>query len=228
MDYSVIEESLLFKGIDRNEIKAMMNCLAPEVEIYQKNDFIALEGHTLRGVGLVLSGQVVILKESYSGSGLVLRKINKGDIFGEVAVFSQKEKWPASVQASKNSKIVFFRGEKIKGECPYLCPRHSKLIKNLLFLISDRAASLNKKMDYLSIKSMRGKISAYLFDEYKKNQTDSFDIKFNRKEMSEYLNVSRPSMSRELGRMRDEGVIDFHKSSFKILDLTALKAMALN
>src|SRR6056297_2748197 len=213
MEFSVIEKSLLFKGIDSYEIKAMMKCLDPEVETYHKNDFVAIEGHELKGIGLVLTGQVVILKESYKGNGLVLRKINEGDIFGEVAVFSEKKKWPASIQANTNCKIAFFRGQKMKGECPYLCPRHSKLIKNLLYLISSRAAGLNKKLDYLSIKSMRGKISAYLFDEYKNNQTKSFRIKFNRKEMSEYLNVSRPSMSRELGKMRDEGIIDFHKSS---------------
>ncbi|MFP4457023.1 MAG: Crp/Fnr family transcriptional regulator [Clostridia bacterium] len=228
MNYSIIEESELFKGIDSNEIKAMMKCLEPQVEFFHKNDFIVLEGHDLAGIGLVLSGQVVILKESYSGDGLVLRKINKGNIFGEVAVFSNIDKWPASVQATKDTEVVFFRKEKIKGQCPYLCPRHSKLIKNLLYLISIRAAYLNKKMDYLSIKSMRGKIAAYLWDEYKKNEALSFRIKFNRKEMADYLNVSRPSMSRELGRMKEEKVIDFHKSSFKILDITALKSMAMN
>lgn len=228
MDYSKIEKSELFSGIDGNEIRAMMKCLDPVVESYHKNDFVVLEGHKLAGIGLVLSGQVVILKESYSGNGMVLRKISGGNIFGEVAVFSEKDKWPASVQATKNSEVVFFKKDKIRGNCPYLCPRHSKLIKNLLYIISSRAAYLNKKLDYLSIKSMRGKLAAYLWDKYKQNDTLSFRIKFNRKEMADYLNVSRPSMSRELGRMKDEKVIDFHKSSFKILDITALKSMAMN
>jgi hypothetical protein len=33
-------------------------------------------------------------------------------------------------------------------------------------------------------------------------------------------------MSREIGKMKAEGVIDFYLSSFKILDLEALKTMS--
>jgi hypothetical protein len=32
-------------------------------------------------------------------------------------------------------------------------------------------------------------------------------------------------MSRELGRMKDEGVIDFYRSSFVVKDVEALKLM---
>ncbi len=218
----------LFEGIDSNEISAMMKCLDPRVEHFKKNDFIVVAGNELTGVGIVLNGEITILKESYSGDGMVLRKLRKCEVFGEVAVFAGKKKWPASVQASKDCEIAFLKSAKIKGECPYLCPRHSQFIKNLLGLISKRAAFLNKKMDYLSIKSMRGKLAAFLWDEYRERETLSFELRLNRQEMADYLNVSRPSMSRELGRMRDEGVIEFHKSFFEILDETALKSMALN
>ena len=47
----------------------------------------------------------------------------------------------------------------------------------------------------------------------------------NREALADYLNVSRPSMSRELGRMKDEGVIDFYRSSFVVKDVEALKLM---
>jgi DNA-binding transcriptional regulator LsrR (DeoR family) len=45
----------------------------------------------------------------------------------------------------------------------------------------------------------------------------------NRQQLADFLNVSRPSMSRELSRMRDEGIIDFHLSAVRILDIERLK-----
>jgi cAMP-binding proteins - catabolite gene activator and regulatory subunit of cAMP-dependent protein kinases len=96
----------------------------------------------------------------------------------------------------------------------------------MLKLISDKTLMLNKQVEYLSMKSMRGKISSFLIEQYKKTGYTTFILPMMRNELADFLNVSRPSMSREMGRMRDEGVIDFHKSSIRIKDIAALKQMA--
>ena len=84
---------------------------------------------------------------------------------------------------------------------------------------------LNKKIEYLSIKSIRGKISMFILEQHKKTNKLIFTIEMNRNDLADYLNVSRPSMSREMCKMRDEGVIEFHLSTIKIKDLDALKTM---
>ena len=75
---------------------------------------------------------------------------------------------------------------------------------------------------------MRGKISKYLYDQSKINSSKSFTIPLNRNEMADYLNVSRPSMSRELGRMSKENIISFSKNNFKILAYELLKESIYN
>ena len=70
---------------------------------------------------------------------------------------------------------------------------------------------------------MRGKISAFLLEQYEKQGSATFILPLKRNEMAEFLNVARPSLSREMCRMRDEGLIDFHQSTIKIKDLEALK-----
>ena len=85
---------------------------------------------------------------------------------------------------------------------------------------------LNKKIEYLTIKSMRGKISTYLLEQYKRTGDKNIILPLNRNELSDFLNVSRPSMSREMSKMRDEGVIDFHLTAFRILNLEAVKIMS--
>ncbi|HZK00338.1 MAG TPA: helix-turn-helix domain-containing protein, partial [Tissierellaceae bacterium] len=99
------------------------------------------------------------------------------------------------------------------------------LIMNMLKIISQKALMLNRKMDYLSIRSIRGKVSYLLLQEYKKMNKPMFLLPLNRNELADFLNIPRPSLSREMCRMRDEGVIDFHRSSIRINDIDRLRTM---
>ncbi|MDI3535450.1 MAG: family transcriptional regulator, dissimilatory nitrate respiration regulator [Thermosediminibacterales bacterium] len=151
--------------------------------------------------------------------------LKPGDMFGEMVAFSSQFQWPSTIQAQESCKAFFLGREKIVGECKKMCPWHRMLIQNMLRIISERALILNKKIEYLSIKSLRGKISAYLLEQYKNARNTTFTLPLNRNELAEFLNVSRPSMSREICRMRDEGIIDFHLSTVRIIDVEALKNM---
>jgi CRP-like cAMP-binding protein len=95
----------------------------------------------------------------------------------------------------------------------------------MLGIVSDKALLLNRKVEYLTLKSLREKIAAYLLEQSKKTGTTTFMLPFTRHELADYLNVARPSLSRELGRMKAEGLIDFHGASVKITAVEALKRM---
>ena len=149
-----------------------------------------------------------------------------GDVFGEIVAFSSQSNWPVTVEAQQQCKALFISRERIVGECRQMCPWHRKLIENMLMIVSERAIALSRKVEYLSIKSIRGKISTYLLEQYKKAGKAIFMLPMNRNEMADFLNVSRPSLSREMCKMRDEGIIDFHRASILVKDVRALIRMA--
>jgi CRP-like cAMP-binding protein len=82
---------------------------------------------------------------------------------------------------------------------------------------------LDKKIEYFAIKSVTGKICAYLYDQYKLNGGPLFDIPFDRNELADFLNVSRPTLSRELAKLKEQGIIDYYLNSFKVLDIEKLE-----
>ena len=45
---------------------------------------------------------------------------------------------------------------------------------------------------------------------------ESFTLPLSREDMAAYLGTNRSALSRELGKMRDEGIIEFERNSFKI------------
>lgn len=219
-------ESPLFRGVTGDELPALLDCLQPRVMSYHKGEHITTAGVNLKGIGVVLAGKAAALKESTDGNRVVMTVLNPGDLFGEIAAFAEMPRWPASVQAQDDTAVLFIPQDKIVGSCVENCPRHRLLISNMLRIVSERALMLNKKVSYLMIKSMRGRISAFLLDHYRKVGQATFTLPLNRSEMADFLNVSRPSMSREISRMKREGLIDYHLNSFRILDLGALQGSA--
>ena len=87
---------------------------------------------------------------------------------------------------------------------------------------------LNKKLKNLSYETLRQKITSFLLEIYHINKKALFQVNSSRKEMAEALGVPRPSLSRELINMKKDGLIDFHKNTFKILDLEAMEDILMN
>jgi CRP-like cAMP-binding protein len=222
----ILSSSSLFQGISADSLEIMLDCLKPKINHYDKNSYIVVEGETYTGVGILLTGEASIIKESASGSRIIMTVIGAGDLFGEMIAFSTKRHWPASVFAQTACSIMILSPEKIIGDCTNACANYKLLIKNMLTILSTKALILNQRVEYLSIKNMREKISVYLLEQQKINQKSTFTLPLKRNELADFLNVSRTALSRELGRMRDEGIIDFYRASVKINNIAMLKKAA--
>jgi len=216
----------LFANIETNELNRMLTCLCPNPLSYKKGEFVALAGDEFTGVGIIVEGEVFVTKENAAGDKIILAKLGEGNIFGEMIAFSDKEQWLATVIAATDCTIYFLSPDKILGNCFKMCIGHSMLIENMVRIVSNRALLLNKQVEYLALKSIRAKISTYLLEQYKTAGESIFNIPLKRKELAAFLNVSRTSLSREIAKMKVEGVIDFYRSTFKILDINALKKSA--
>jgi CRP-like cAMP-binding protein len=96
----------------------------------------------------------------------------------------------------------------------------------MLTILSDKIVMLNKKMSILNAESLKGRIAVYLLSLQQSSKRMVFDLPMNRQELAEFLNVKRPSLSRELSNMQRDGIIDVYRSSVKILDMERLRELA--
>ena len=212
----------LFQGSETHEVEGLVLCLNPIIRKYIKSELVTLEGHSISSIGLVLEGTLMITRDIIDGSRIVMKKVGPGEMFGEIAAFSDSKIWPATVIAQEDAVVMFMPSDKIVGICPTGCIGHKKLMSNMLRIISNKAIQLNEKIGYLSVKSIREKIAKYLIDQYRIQQQKTLYLNMNRNEMAEYLNVTRPSLSREMASMKEEGLIDYYRSSVKLLDIPKL------
>lgn len=217
----------LFKNIERDELIRMLTCLQSRIVTYRQKELVTLEKSCFSDIGIILDGEVAVIKENFAGDRIFMSKLTAGDIFGEITVFSNGEPL-ATIEPVVDTTILFLPSSRIVGICPNVCTGHTMLIRNMLEIISRKAVDLNRKVEILSLKSIRAKISTYLLEQYQQCGKRTFTIPLKRHELAEFLNVPRPSLSRELKNMKEEGLIDFYRNSFRIMDIEALKKSLAN
>lgn len=213
---SFLKKTKLFSGVGEEDIASMLNCLNASVRQYSKNEYAFRQGGYIRSLMLLLEGRLYIQKEDYWGNLSILNEISPGEMFGEAYIAPDSGTLMNDVVAAEDSTVLLFDIERILSVCPSACPFHTQLVKNLFYAISDKNRGLVHKIDYMSQRSTREKLLSYLSDEARKQNSRSFTIPFNRQQLADFLSVDRSAMSNELCKMRDEGLLAFHKNEFTI------------
>jgi len=214
---NILAKTDLFRGMSNMDITHILGCLESRKHIYQKGHYIFMEGETKPKVGIVLSGKVQIVKETKNGDLILINQMKSGDVFGLSHVCAQVEKLPISILAVDSSEILFIEFNQLVQTCHNACQFHVEMIKNALWILAQKNLFLDTKMYYISHKTIKERLTAYLEDQEISMDSSEFEIPFNREQLAEFLCVDRSALSRELGNMKDEGLIDYKKNWFKIL-----------
>ena len=207
----------LLAGVDPSELQSLLSCLGARTRVYAKGEIVFYEGDPAQYVGLVLSGSVQIVKEDYFGNRSILALASMGELFAE-AFSCAGAKLEVSVIAAEYSEIMLIEYQKIITTCPTSCLFHTRLIRNMTGILAQKNIQLSRKIEHISKKTTREKLLSYLNERAKTANNNRFAIPFDRQELADYLGVERSAMSAELGRMREEGLLDFKKNMFELFD----------
>lgn len=210
-------QSPLFAGIDAADFEGMLGCIGYHVKTYQKGEIIALEEENINHVGVVMEGSVDMLKEDIWGNRTMLVRTYPQDIFGETFACGEDSLSVVTFAAAENCRVLFLSFCRVMHTCTHACQFHQTLIENMVRLIARKNRELMRKVEVVSKKTLREKILAYLSVQSQSQGSRRFELPLGRVEWAEYLNADRSALTRELAKMKDEGIIDYHKNSFEIL-----------
>ena len=211
----IIAASSLFRGIEREDIGAMLRCLDARIRRFEKGETVIAAGGCVTEIGLVLSGSVLLSKLDYRGNVLLLDKPGEGAVFGESLACLGGVNRSLEVTAAEGTEILFLDVSRVVKTCSSACSFHQRIIENLLMDIAGKNQRLNLKMEHLSKRTTKEKLLSYLSSHCGEDETEWFTIPLNRQQLADYLCVDRSAMSWELCRMRDEGLLEFHKNRFR-------------
>jgi CRP-like cAMP-binding protein len=211
----VLSHCPLFAGIEPSQIPSVIQHLHGKTVNVPKGNPVLLEGEPCRFLGIVLSGAVQVVNDDYYGNQSVLAVLHTGELFAEVFSFADLETIPVSVFAQKDSLILLLDCNRILNP-PSNCNQtfQHQIIHNLLRIMARKNLALTQKIQYMSKKTTKEKLMAFLLDQAKQHDSSDFSIPYDRQTLANYLGVERSAMSAEIGKLKKEGIIDTKGSWF--------------
>ena len=210
----VIRSSTLFSGISEEEVTAMLSCLNAEERSFPKEAFVLRAGDTAGSIGLVLSGSVLVIQEDIWGNRNILSKAGPGQTFAAAFACAPGSVLNVSVVAETPVTALFLDVKRILTVCPSACAHHSRIIRNLLGELAEKNLRFGEKLTHMGQRTTRSKLMSYLSAEAQRRGAVEFDIPFSRQQLADFLAIERSGLSLELGKMKQDGLLDFHKSHF--------------
>ena len=195
----------------------MLGCIGYHIRSYSKGEIIAFEAEIIDHVGVVLKGKVDMLKEDLWGNRTMLVRVGRNEVFGETFACGEDALSTVTFAAAEDTQVLFLSFCRVMHTCTHACVFHQTLIENMVRIIARKNRELMRKVEVVSKKSLREKILAYLSIQAQQQNGKIFDIPLGRMELAEYLCADRSALTRELAKMREEGIIDYHRNTFKIL-----------
>lgn len=214
-----LSRSNLFAGISLENIdRAIKNWAS--VKSYKKGQFIFTKGEKPEYMFILLKGSLTVFSDDINGKRELLAFFKEaGVLFAEVYLYLKKQTYHFSAVAEEDVKLLvisrdFFKNAMDDKEIG------NQIMENYLNILSEKLYFFNEKIRILSAFSLRQKLARYILGHSDKL---SFELDFNREDLADYLGTTRPSVSRELNKMQEEGLLEINRSKVKILKLEELK-----
>ena len=209
--------SALFEGICYEDRRAMLGCIGYHIGTFRKGDIINFEDEKIKHVGIVVEGSVDMIKEDIWGNKTMLVRSRKDDVFAETFACGSDNLSTVTFQVSEDATILFLPFNRVMHNCTMACQFHHQLIENMVHVIANKNRDLMRKVEVVSKRTTREKLLSFLSIQAQLQQTRYFEIPLGRVELAEYLCVDRSAMTRELSKMKEEGLIDYDKNCFRLL-----------
>jgi len=214
----------LFAGLNKLEIKAIIEQTNYNLYYYKKNEYVFRADQMGFYIGIIIQGSIQVQKIVISGKVINILSKNKGEVFGGSAIFAPKILPNVNILATESCKILLIPKQSVFD---ILC-KNSIIAYNILSLSANSISLLNQRIELLSFSSIQNKIAFSLLYDMQLCKPDVIHLPFSKKSWAEYLNVSRPSLCRELKRLCSDGVIDIENRTIKITNREKLNLLLMN
>ena len=218
----VLAEKTLFQGLTRDEIRAFIFYSKPlYVKLYE-GQRLRLENEYSRMVGLVVSGLTHIYTVGYEGNRTLVRSMEEGDVGGLLYTMLDYQNFVLELVAYRDASVIMIEVDAIYDTEGMVVSAQQKILVNMIKSQRRTFFELTEHLAILSRRTVRDKILRFLRYYAQITGGTEFTLPFSREGLADYLAVDRASLSRSLSMLRDEGVIAFHRSDFRILDADKL------
>ncbi|KZL91531.1 Crp/Fnr family transcriptional regulator [Clostridium magnum] len=211
----MISNISLFKSFAKEELIKVFDTCKHNIKKYEKDHVIHLENYICDNIDIILEGKVSVQKIDENGSVLTINVFSDRDILGENLIFSSRSYYPMTITSMSDVTILHIQKESILD----LCEKNPVFMLNLITAISDKTIILTDKINSITLKTIRQCIIDFLKYEYQIQKSDVIKLGISKKDLAERLGIQRTSLSRELNKMREDGLLEYDAKTITLKKL---------
>ena len=214
MDYDVISKVSIFHWIEEKELVRIFSELNISETTFKKDTLLAMQNEYCNRLIILLSGSVKAEMIDSSGRMVKVEDIYAPNPLAILFLFGQNNRFPVQIIARENiTALVIPKQSVIK-----MLSMNQTLLKNYLDISAEFASRLSRKLQFMSLRTIRQKLAIYIINLSDESQSDVVELDKTKSALAEYFGVSRPSLERELTKMQQDGLISTQKKNIEIKD----------
>lgn len=204
--HSFIKSIPIFESLSDEQVGSLGKIV--EEKKYQKNNVILWEEDTQHYMYIVASGRVKVVQTSEDGKEHILAIHKRGDFFGEMALLDGKTS-PATVIAMEDAKVQLIARDNFER----FLLTNDKVKTQIISMLCSRLRESWLMLKVMSFSDAEHRITAVLEQLGKLNGVKDergiiITLKLMHKDIADYANVSRETVTRLLNRFAREGKIE--------------------
>lgn len=213
---TILSDCWLFRGLDTQEISTVLGCIAAQQHTYPKHSFIFHAGDCVTHAGIVVRGELHIVREDIWGNRTIQAVCHPADLFGEVFACLPDHTADVSVLAKQDTEVLYLDMQHLLTSCSNSCAFHNRLIHNYITVLAQKNRMLSSKIRHCTQRTTRDKVLSYLSEQAMAAGSTTFYIPLNRQQLADYLSVDRSALSAELSHLQSQGLLTFHRNQFTL------------
>ncbi len=222
-DLEPLGNQILFSGLEKKEISEFIKYADPVYLSIEEEKSFGLPSDYMNMICFVLSGGISIFSINYDGSRSLVKYIPHGESCGILYSMLEYYNTVFEFKAKSNSEIMFINPDKIFVSDRKVCVIQHKITVNLIAVQKQVIIGISEHLACLSQRTIKDKILKFLQIRCEKSHSYKLDLPFSREELANYLAVDRASLSRSLGELKKENIINYKKNHIEITDTRGFK-----
>ncbi len=203
----------LFNNISSIKKRKILDSINLITKNYKKGDIIFKEGDICNHLCLIKKGKIIAKNLFIDGHEIIIKTLCRHDSFGEGLIFSKDAKYRATFIATDNVELQLLS----KDDLTKILSSNPQISLNIFEYLNKQSFMNMAHIKLLSLKKVSSKVASYFYLKFNE-EGNEFQLTLNKTEIAQYLNIERPTFSKELNYLIKNNIISYFHKTYKILD----------